>query len=117
MEWELDMYMRLPYPTIVKPDETTEGAPCFLAYHPDLPGCMSHGETPGEAVGSLDEARRLYLSALLKRGQPPPIPSTVTMAGNLRIDTAVWEMFPAEGVVEVQEPWRYDANTRRLVTH
>ena len=118
MEREMELYLRLPYPTIVVPDETTDGVACFLAYHPDLPGCMSHGETTEEAVGSLDEARRLYLSALLKRGQMPPLPSAVTMPGNLCIDTLVWEVFPPEEeVVEEQEPWRYDANTRKLVTH
>jgi predicted RNase H-like HicB family nuclease len=47
----------------VRADESTDGTPVFIARDPDLPGCMAHGATPGEAIENLAEARELYLSA------------------------------------------------------
>jgi predicted RNase H-like HicB family nuclease len=60
----------------VIPDLTTDGAVTYLARHPELSGCMSHGSTPGEALQNLAEARELYLRDLDDRGlaAPPPDP-------------------------------------------
>ena len=70
---ELEAILRC-YATVVVPDVTTDGQPCYRAYHPELEGCMSHGETPGEAVANLSEVTRLYLSSLAKRGLDIPSP-------------------------------------------
>ncbi len=64
------------YSIHVVPDETTEGSACYLAYHPELEGCMSHGTTVGEAIQELHAACELYLSALKELGEPIPSPST-----------------------------------------
>lgn len=44
----------------------------WVASHPELPGCMAHGDSPYEAVSSLREARELYLASLERRGLPFP---------------------------------------------
>jgi predicted RNase H-like HicB family nuclease len=36
----------------------------WVARHPDLPGCMSHGVCTDEALANLAEAAELYLAAL-----------------------------------------------------
>jgi predicted RNase H-like HicB family nuclease len=72
------------YSIYVVPDQTTDGAPCYVAYHPELQGCMSHGATIDEAVEGLDAARELYLATLKDLGQPIPAPSE-------RKTVAVWE--------------------------
>ena len=76
---EVDQYMRLPYAIEVVRDECG-GEPCFMASHPELPGCMAQGDTPAEAVNNLTEARRDYISALLSENidvpTPEPIPDT-----------------------------------------
>ena len=73
------------YSIHVVPDETTEGSPCYLAYHPELQGCMNHGRTVTEAVSGLHAARELYLKTLHDLGQPIP-----RSAGETVI---VWENF------------------------
>lgn len=68
--------MNVSYSTYVVPDETTDGEPCYLASHPELHGCMSHGRTIAEAVTNLHSARELFLATLEEIGQPIPSPPT-----------------------------------------
>jgi predicted RNase H-like HicB family nuclease len=75
MTKDAKLYTTLPYAVEVVPDVTTEGDPCFLARHPELPGCMSHGWTPEEALANLNEARDLYIESLLEDGVEPPLPA------------------------------------------
>jgi len=63
------------YMTVVSKTTTTTGEACYLANHPQLPGCMASGTTEDEARENLDDARELYLSALKHRGIPAPLPT------------------------------------------
>lgn len=62
------------YMVVVTRTVTTTGEPCYLAIHPELPGCMASARTDEEARQNLDDARELYISALERRGVtvPPP---------------------------------------------
>ena len=77
---EIETLMRLPYAIEVVPDTTTDGGLCYLAKHPELPGCMAHGDSEEEALHNLEDARRLYISTLLKRGLKIPKPKSMTSA-------------------------------------
>ncbi len=46
----------------------------FIAEVPELPGCMAHGRTPGEALGSCQEAIDLWLDTAkeFRRKIPEP---------------------------------------------
>jgi len=46
------------------------------AYVPDLPGCVSIGDTLTEVQENIKEAIALYLEVLKEDGQPIPEPST-----------------------------------------
>ena len=48
----------------------------FSVYVPDLPGCVSQGDSHEEAVEHVREAIECYLEALVKLGQPIPVPRT-----------------------------------------
>jgi predicted RNase H-like HicB family nuclease len=52
--------------------ECDEGG--YFVRIPDLPGCMSQGETLEEAVRNIDEARRLWIEDTLACGLPVPRP-------------------------------------------
>lgn len=68
-------------------EPTTEGDLVYVARHPELPGCMAHGESADEARANLDEARGLYLADLGRRGiEMPPA------RGLVRVVT--WETSP-----------------------
>lgn len=49
--------------------------PYFVARHPELPGCMSDGDTWPEAVENLRSARRDYIEALAATGMNVPEPT------------------------------------------
>ena len=55
---------RIPYAIVVVEEEATDGSLVYRAEIPDLPGCMSHGETREEAVQNLEEAMELYLETV-----------------------------------------------------
>ena len=44
----------------------------YTVYVPDLPGCVSEGRTPEEAVEMIRDAMRGYLDSLRERGYEPP---------------------------------------------
>lgn len=68
----LDYYLSLPYSIQLIPDEGE-----FIALIPDLPGCMSSGTTPTEAVEGLEEAKELWISGRLEKKQPIPEPKQI----------------------------------------
>ena len=56
----------------------------FSAYVPDLPGCVSCGDTAGEAIDSIQEAIRGHLATMRQYGESIPSPksfATVIHAG------------------------------------
>lgn len=64
--------MRRPYRKVISGDDD-EG---YLIEVPDLPGCMTAGETVAEAVAMLDEAMFLWIGAALEEGNMIPEPSS-----------------------------------------
>lgn len=93
MNRDIDYYMKLYYMIEVVEDETTEGEACYLASHPELPGCMSHGATLDEALRNLADARRAYIQSLLEDSVSVPEPSmvvTTTATGGAAVEEALW---------------------------
>ncbi len=74
---ELPDSMARHYKTILTPDVRSDGTRCFVAKHPELPGCMSDGDTPDEAITNLKDARDLYIQSLIEDGLEVPLPQTV----------------------------------------
>jgi len=46
----------------------------YSAYVPDLPGCVSSGDTPGQALDSIREAIQGHLQTLREFNEPVPQP-------------------------------------------
>jgi predicted RNase H-like HicB family nuclease len=67
----IDDYMARPYRIELIPDRDEGG---FVARVPDLPGCMSQGETADEAVEMIHDAMRGWLAVSLEHGDPVPEP-------------------------------------------
>lgn len=67
--------MSTEYPVIVRPLSKAEGGG-FLAEFPDLPGCISDGETPEEALRNVREAREEWLAAMEEAGRKIPTPES-----------------------------------------
>lgn len=65
---------KLEYPLVVEPLPSEEGGG-FLATVPDLPGCMSDGATPEEAVSNVQDAILAWIEAARDLGHNVPKPS------------------------------------------
>ena len=64
----------LDYAVIIEPLARDEGGG-FVATVPDLPGCMSDGETPEEALSNVRDAISAWLAEARALGRPVPAPS------------------------------------------
>lgn len=53
---------KLEYSVVVEPLSLDEGGG-FIATVPDLPGCMSDGETPEEALANVQDAITAWIEA------------------------------------------------------
>jgi predicted RNase H-like HicB family nuclease len=67
---------QLAYPVIVSPLSDADGGG-FAATVPDLPGCMSDGDTPEEAIANVQDAIDMWLEAARDAGRQIPPPSRV----------------------------------------
>ena len=65
---------RLEYSVIVSP-LTPEDGGGFVASVPDLPGCLSDGETPEEAIANVQDAIGAWIEAANEMGRVIPAPS------------------------------------------
>ena len=61
------------YIALIRKDSDTSYGMDF----PDLPGCVSGGETLDEALENAREALVLHVEGMLEDGEPLPAPSTV----------------------------------------
>ncbi len=65
---------RLEYSVVVEPLPAHDGGG-FAAVVPDLPGCMSDGETPEEAISNVQDAIRAWIDTAREMGRTIPAPS------------------------------------------
>jgi antitoxin HicB len=66
--------MKLEYPVRIEPLSESDGGG-YLSTVPDLPGCMSDGETPEEALQNVTEAIVSWIEAAREWDQEIPEPS------------------------------------------
>ena len=67
------------YPLTIRPLAGDEGGG-YLIEFPDVPGCMSDGESPEEAVANGRDALKCCLLTLQEFGDPIPAPGAFTSA-------------------------------------
>jgi antitoxin HicB len=65
------------YPFTIRPLAEEDGGGFAIEY-PDLPGCISDGGTPEEALKHGADAVRAYLRDCLAHGDPIPAPSAAS---------------------------------------
>jgi len=68
---KLEEYLRRAYRIELVPDEEESG---YIAYFPELRGCISVGETPEEAIANAMDAKKEWLTAALEDGLSIPEP-------------------------------------------
>ena len=63
----LNEYLAMPYRMEIVEDRDEGG---FVLSYPDLPGCITCGETVESAVANAQDAKRAWLEAALEDGIP-----------------------------------------------
>lgn len=66
----------LEYAVLLSPLSPQDGGG-FVATVPDLPGCMSDGETPEEALAHVQDAIECWIEAAIEHGRTVPSPSNL----------------------------------------
>jgi antitoxin HicB len=61
-----------PYHRVIT-GEPVEG---YLAEVPELPGCLTAGATPAEALSLLEEAMAAWFASAIEHGDPIPDPAS-----------------------------------------
>ena len=87
MKKALDYYMKLKYEIIVKPDE--DG---FVAYIPELPGCITQTDNLQDVLPMLSDAKKAWLETALNGNLDIPEPKSLDdFSGkfNLRLPKSV----------------------------
>lgn len=80
----LEYYLSLKYPFKIEALSEEDGGGFFITY-PDLPGCMSDGETVEETLKMGEDAKRCWIEAAIKDGVEIPKPHSFNEQYNGRI--------------------------------
>lgn len=72
----IEYYMKLPYRVILHP--SPEGG--YAVSIPDLPGCISQGETAEEAMANIGDAKKCWLESALEDNIEIPEPTAMFSA-------------------------------------
>jgi len=96
----------------VIPDQYVNGRQCYMAQHLLLPGCMSHGGTPEEAIENLKDACNVYLQGLIENKLPVPDLSLSISQGTLSSST-IWESITS-GEIPLPDPSQVIAPTAKF---
>jgi len=101
IEKDLDYYTKLPYNIIVEMWDDGEG-PYWVARIAELPHCLIHGDTPGEAIAEIEEVKRDWIKSNLERGLkiPEPIPHKHSGQISLRIPPSLHRLLADRVAVE-----------------
>ena len=70
-EAEVQRRLILPYHRVISGDE----ADGYIGSVPELPGCMTAGDTPAEALTNLDEAMAAWIESCMISGDAIPEPA------------------------------------------
>ena len=74
MNKQLEYYLELDYPIIIKKLKELDGGGYF-AEIPDLPGCYSDGETPQEAYDNIQDAKKCWLEVAIEKEYDIALPN------------------------------------------
>ena len=96
----LEYYLNLPYEIKLRKLAEDEGGG-WLATIPDLPGCMSDGKNPEEALVNIEDAKKCWVETCLEIGHPVPEPITNEYSGQLRIRIPKSQAHSVERVDEI----------------
>lgn len=83
MSNNLEYYMSLPYKLSIVPDLEEGG---YAAEYPELPGCITCGESIDEVVKLAKDAMKCWLTVAIENNDPIPLPEAMnTYSGQFKL--------------------------------
>lgn len=82
MSKNLDYFMKIEYSLNIVPDYEEGG---YTVYYPDLPGCVTCGETVEEAIKNAVDAKRTWFQACIENDMSIPEPNMNDYSGQFRM--------------------------------
>ena len=79
---DLKYYMSLPYKIEIEEDAEAGG---YTASIPELPGCLTCGETAEEALEHMDDAKKEWILSALEESYPIPEPHEPSYSGQFKL--------------------------------
>jgi len=101
------------YPFTVRPLSKEDGGG-YLVEYPDLPGCVSDGETPEEAVSHGRDAVLAYVRSCIKHADPVPAPSAPGRAAKIPATIDVKQIRTRTRLSQAEFARRFGFNVRTL---
>ena len=74
---DMEYYLNLSYPVQLS-RQSDDGDGYWFAEILELPGCMSDGSNPSEALQNLEDAKRLWIETQIEDGYEVPEPENNT---------------------------------------
>jgi antitoxin HicB len=71
---QAEQFLDLPYHFIMLPDHWDDGTPGWVIWVAELPGCMSQGASPDEAIERIKDAMLGWIDVALQDGHDIPLP-------------------------------------------
>lgn len=99
---KLEEYIKKEYPYIIEKLSPADGGGYFITY-PDLPGCMSDGDTIEEAIIMGEDARKCWIETAIDEGKEIPEPYSHLNSYKGRITVRVPKSMHKELIKEAQE--------------
>lgn len=96
---KIDRALILSYPFSIRPLAEEEGGG-FMIEYPDLPGCVSDGETPEDAMRNGADAVKAYLLSCAKHGDPLPRPGMASGQWRQRVPRSLHARLVARARLE-----------------
>jgi antitoxin HicB len=92
---KIDKALIHSYPFTIRPLSEADGGGFAIEY-PDLPGCISDGETPEEALKHGSDAVKAYLTNCVKHGDAVPTPSSASGQWRQRVPRSLHSRLAAK---------------------
>lgn len=80
---DIEYYSKLPY-TVILERHDDQGT-YWVARVAELPHCLTHGNTPEEAVKEIEEVKLDWIRSNLEDGLPIPEPTSTRYSGEIRL--------------------------------
>lgn len=101
------------YPFTVRPLRAEDGGGYLIEY-PDLPGCVSDGDTAEEAIRNGRDAVMSYLKSCVKHNDPVPVPSSTVRIARVPLTISVKRIRTRAKLSQSEFAKRYGFNVRTL---